>query len=76
MSNAITSQLGIYSPEPKSRLKTGSKDDKKNHIKRMIKDKLNLSNVNELVLCDRSFNNGMFGCLSGGQAGLSKAEFN
>ena len=66
MSYTVKSELGVYSPAPKSRLKTGAKDEKKNHIKKLIKDKLNLSNINDMVLCDRSFNNGMFGFLQGG----------
>ena len=38
------------------------KEDKKNHIKRIFKDKLGLSNINELVILVKSYNGGMFGC--------------
>ena len=67
MLNAISCPTDNQSPEkPKSGLKSGPKDEKRNQIKKIIKDKLNYSNINELVLCDKSFNNGMFGCLQGG----------
>lgn len=60
-------------PEPKLRRKyQNSKDEKKMHLRKIIKDKLSMSNINDLVLCDKGFNGGMFGCLEGGQEGDSK----
>ena len=54
-------------PEPKLRRKyQTSKDEKKMHLRKIIKDKLSMSNINDLVLCDKAFNGGMFGCLEGG----------
>ena len=33
-------------------------------MKRVIKEKLFLSNINELVLCDIDYNYGLFGCIN------------
>ena len=38
------------------------KDEKKNAIKRSIKEKLGVNNINDLVLMTRTYNGGMFGC--------------
>ena len=40
------------------------RDEKKHQIRKLLKDKLGLSNINDLVLCDRNYNGGMFGCIS------------
>lgn len=40
------------------------RDEKKLQIRKLLKDKLGLSNVNDLVLCDSSYNGGMFGCIN------------
>ena len=34
-------------------------------MRKLLKEKLNLSNINELVLCERRYNGGMFGCIRG-----------
>ena len=36
-------------------------------FKQFIKSKLNLSNINDLVLCEREYNDGLFGCMSNDQ---------
>ena len=41
-----------------------AREDKRNMIKRVIKDKRSLSNINDLVLCDVDYNYGLFGCIS------------
>lgn len=57
----------LSTPEPKQRRKQiNPKDEKKMHLRKIIKDKLSLSNINDLVLCEKTFNGGMFGCLEGG----------
>ena len=40
------------------------RDEKKQQIRKLLKDKLGLSNVNDLVLCDCNYNGGMFGCIN------------
>jgi len=39
------------------------RDEKRNQIKKILKDKLNVTNINDLVLCDRNYSGGLFGCL-------------
>jgi hypothetical protein len=43
--------------------KSKAREEKRNYIKKVIKDKLFLSNINDLVLCDEQYNGGMFGCI-------------
>lgn len=56
------------------------RDEKKLQIRKLLKDKLGLSNVNDLVLCDSSYNGGMFGCINydeqmaGGNGQMSNAK--
>lgn len=38
------------------------KDEKKIAIRKVIKEKLALQNIGDLVLCDVSYNYGLFGC--------------
>ena len=58
--------------DQKNRRQLTLKDEKKLHLRKIIKDKIGMSNINDLVLCDKNFNGGMFGCLSGGEEGMSK----
>jgi hypothetical protein len=39
------------------------REAKRNSIKKIIKEKLFLSNINDMILCDESYNNGLFGCI-------------
>ena len=32
-------------------------------INKILKDKLLIPNINDLVLCDENYNNGLFGCI-------------
>ena len=43
--------------------KQKAREEKRNQIKKLIKDKLNLSNINDLILCNVNYNGGMFGCI-------------
>lgn len=56
------------------------KEEKKNAIRRAIKEKLGITNINELVLMTRSYNGGMFGCTtdspSTSQQGYSNSNTN
>jgi hypothetical protein len=39
-----------------------AKEEKKLAIKKILKDKLGLSNINEILLMSAGYNGGMFGC--------------
>jgi hypothetical protein len=39
------------------------REAKRNSMKKIIKEKLFLSNINDMILCDESYNNGLFGCI-------------
>jgi hypothetical protein len=43
--------------------KPSYKEEKRNYFKRVIKETLGLSNIKDLILCDSTFNRGMFGCM-------------
>ena len=43
--------------------KQKAREEKRNQIKKLIKDKLNLSNINDHILCNVNYNGGMFGCI-------------
>lgn len=57
-------QKGTSSADQKVR---DAREDKRNLMKKFIKSKLSLSNINDLVLCDREYNYGLFGCMSNDQ---------
>ena len=40
----------------------------------MLKDKLGVSNINELVLCNRNYNGGMFGCIEASTQALKTPD--
>ena len=38
------------------------REEKKNYIKKVVKEKLNMTSIGDLVLCDIAYNYGLFGC--------------
>ena len=46
-----------------SRLSNEIRDEKKNMFKKILKEKLNLNNLFDLVLIEKNYNGGMFGCI-------------
>ena len=40
-----------------------SRHSKQKHLRRILKERLALSNINDLVLCQHDYNLGMFGCI-------------
>ena len=63
MSNSKNTNPGASQDKTEARTKQ-LRDEKKHQIRKILKDKLNLSNINDLVLCDSRYNGGMFGCIS------------